>query len=262
MRIEPRPVQGMGKLSDQPPGRPDRQARIGIQRDDVSDTGRQRGHLTIDRQEGRIGGAAKQAIELVQLAALTLPAHPLLFTFVPDAPAMQKEEPRAILGGSILLVQPGDAGSRFVEQRHIIRTMFRRAVVPVREKREGEIVVLVGEVVNLQPFDLLADRRDAGEQRGHDDDGAQIGRNSAPQFQSGQRRCADELGDRAVHHRDRHVRCRDETGKPQQPKHPAADSGLRYRKERQRENNRRDKRDHAHVAHHADAGIETEQPSA
>ena len=42
-------------------------------------------------------------------------------------------------------------------------------------------------MVNLQPLDLLVDRRAAGQQRRHDDDGAQIRGHAVAKFEPGQK---------------------------------------------------------------------------
>ena len=74
-RIETRPVERVRHLADQPLGRVARQARVGIEGDDIADVGRQR-RAARRSQERRVGRAAQQAVELVELAALALPAHP------------------------------------------------------------------------------------------------------------------------------------------------------------------------------------------
>ena len=110
MRIEIGLVERVRHLSDQPPGGPDRQARIRVERDDVADAGGQHRHMAIDRHERRIGIATKKPVEFVQLTALALPADPPGFAVIPHAPAMQKEEARAIAHRPVAGVQPRDAG--------------------------------------------------------------------------------------------------------------------------------------------------------
>ena len=71
-----------------------RQLRIRIERDDVADA-RQRLAGTDRGGEAGIGGAAQQAIEFFQLAALALPSHPHLLALVPQALAVQKRKKRS-----------------------------------------------------------------------------------------------------------------------------------------------------------------------
>ena len=136
MRIEIGLVERVRHLSDQPPGGPDRQARIRVERDDVADAGGQRRHMAIDRHERRIGGAAKQPVEFVQLAALALPADPPSFAFVPHAPAMKKEEARAIPHRPVAGVQPRDAGCCLARSAIVVGVVLRRAIPPVGDQRE------------------------------------------------------------------------------------------------------------------------------
>ena len=86
----------MCHLSDQPPCRADRQTRVCIQCDDVADASRQCGHIAVDWHESRIGGAAQQAIQLMQLAALALPADPFSFACIPETSPMKKEKTRML----------------------------------------------------------------------------------------------------------------------------------------------------------------------
>ena len=51
-------------------------ARIGIKRDDIFDASRKRRRLPANGQKCRVRGSAQQAIEFVQLTALSLPADP------------------------------------------------------------------------------------------------------------------------------------------------------------------------------------------
>ena len=196
----------------------------------------------------------------MQLAALALPADPPSFALVPDAPAMKQEEARAVPGRPIARVQPRDAGGRFVEKRFVVGVVLGCAIAPVGDQRESEIVVRIGKMMNLQPLDLLFDRRCAGEQRRHDDDCAQIRRDTVAQFQSRQNRPADLSGDRAVHDRDRDIRGRNEADNRQNKKQPAGDPNICDGEQCEREDDRGDDRDHAHIAHHAQIGIELEEP--
>ena len=69
-----------------------RQARVAVERDAVPDL-RQDVEIADRDDEARVGGAAQQAIELLDLAALALPAHPEPFALVPLAEAVKQEEP-------------------------------------------------------------------------------------------------------------------------------------------------------------------------
>ena len=51
------------------------------------------GEIADRHGEARVGGAAQQAVELLDLAALALPSHPQPFALVPLPQAMEQEEP-------------------------------------------------------------------------------------------------------------------------------------------------------------------------
>ena len=96
-----------------------------------------------------VGGAAQQLVELVELAALPLPAHPAPFAGVPAALAVEQEE--AI--GAVARVQALDAGlarrraaprlrgaSRSAASRKSVSSAKCRCVVAVGEEPHLEIV--------------------------------------------------------------------------------------------------------------------------
>ena len=82
----------MRHLADQAADRVARQSRVGVERDDVANAAGTRWRCPADRHEGRVGRAAQEPVQLVQLAALALPADPPSFAFVPDSPAMEQQE--------------------------------------------------------------------------------------------------------------------------------------------------------------------------
>ena len=111
----------------------------------------------------------------------------------------------------------------------------------------------------LQPFELLLDRRCAGKQHRHHDDRAQIGRDAVAQFQSGQDLSADLSGDRAVDDRDRNIRSGNESDDCQTQQRPGSDANRGDGKQDQRDNNRGNDRNHAHIAADAHIGIELKE---
>ena len=259
--VQVRPVEGVGNLSDKAPGGSDRQPRIGIQRHHVANAGRQDRSMAIDRHERRVGGAAKQAIELVQLAALALPADPPPLAFIPDAPAMQEKEARAVPRWSVLRVEPRDAGCCLVEKSLVVRGVFGGRIAPVGKQSEDKVGIRVGKVVDLKPLDLLAHGGDTSQHRGYHDDSAQAWRDAIAQFQPGQQRRPHLLRQRAVYHRDGHIRGRNETDDRECQKGPAPCPGMGDGEQRQGQNDRRSDGNRAHVAHHADIRAKPTQPS-
>ena len=88
-----------------------RQARVGVERDAVADR-RQHVQLADLGREARVGRAAQQAVELLDLAALALPAHPRVLAGVPLPVAMEQEEAIRIARRRTRALSAVDAGAR------------------------------------------------------------------------------------------------------------------------------------------------------
>ncbi len=100
----------MRHRTDQPIDHPSGEPRIGVERDDVADAGRwdgTRGH------EARVRRPSQEAIQLPELASLALPPHPRPLAFVPEPPAVEKQESIAsIRGSTVTPVQTADPVAR------------------------------------------------------------------------------------------------------------------------------------------------------
>jgi len=119
-------------------------------------------------QEGRIGRAAQQLVQFLELAALAFPPHPPFLPVAPDSATMQQQEAVACGAGAVKTVQPRDACRGNVEQRRVPRGVLAGGVCPVRKQREVELAFGRGQVVNLEAFELRFQRRARREQCGHD----------------------------------------------------------------------------------------------
>src|SRR5579871_4280008 len=86
-----RPVQRMSHCSNKLPDRIAWQLCIGIQRNNVANV-LKNGHSPSDSDKVIAGLAAQKRIQLLELAALTLVAHPQTLTRIPAAWPVQKEE--------------------------------------------------------------------------------------------------------------------------------------------------------------------------
>ena len=99
--VERRPVERMRQRPDELMDRGSRQPGVRVQRDDVPDAGRHRRRGRWRRPAGREKGCVdrtpEQAVQLMQLAPLALPPHPLALARVPDSPSMEQEEPLAVI---------------------------------------------------------------------------------------------------------------------------------------------------------------------
>ena len=174
LRIEGRLVERMGDRPYEACHRAPRQPRVRVERDHVAHVGRRGGSRPVGRQEPGGRRAAQEGIQLVELATLALPAHPAAFGLVPGSPPVEQQEPGASPGGlAVALVEPVDGRHRRREELVVAGDVLGRGVEPVRQQREPDVPVLVGEIVDLQAAHLGIDVRRAGEERRHDDERAQ-----------------------------------------------------------------------------------------
>ena len=124
----------MRHLADQALDRVARQSRVGVEGDDIADVGRRRAIAGVE--ERRVARAAQQAVELVQLAALALPAHPSPCASFQHAAPMEQQE--AIGAGRVRIagVEPGDAGGGGRQQVGVSRRRLGIGIGPVGQQRE------------------------------------------------------------------------------------------------------------------------------
>ncbi len=119
---------------------------------------------------------------------------------------MKEQEPGAAPGRlAVYAVQPGDAVGCQCQQLLVVGKRLAGGVPPVRQNREREIPLGVGEIVPLDLVDLLAHAPWVGEHRGNDDDRAEFRGNAVAQVELGEPAGTEELGHVAVHDRDREV---------------------------------------------------------
>ena len=145
----------MSHLADQPQSGIARQPGVGIQREHITNARRHGRGRTVEGHERRIGRAAQQAIELVQLAALAFPAHPALLRGIEHPPAMQHQETRSTGGRPVSHVERLDRPCGACQQLGVARTFGLRAVDAVEQQGENEIAAARRQVMDLQPLDLL-----------------------------------------------------------------------------------------------------------
>ena len=167
-------VERMVQLAGEPGHAVAHHARVAVERHHVHDA---LGQRRLERQECGVRVAAQQEVQLVQLAALALPAHPALLAFIVDAAAVQQVEQRRALG-RVALVQPGDLGACEVQDLVVLDALLEGAVGPVRQQREGHRAARVGEVVHLQPPQRVVDLVARADQRRHHDQRARLFRHA------------------------------------------------------------------------------------
>ena len=176
--IEARPVERVRELADQAAHRIARQFGVGIQRDDEPHVARCHRRAAVRRDEAGAGVAAQQPVELVQFAALALPAEPALLADVPHAAAMQQHETVAARQRGIARVELRHPGGRRGQQRVVACDGFGGRICPVGQQREMHIAFETGKVMDLEALDLLGDIGKGGDQHRHGDQGPEFGGNA------------------------------------------------------------------------------------
>ena len=189
-------------------------------------------------EECRVGRAAQQAIELVQLAALALPSHPASLRLVPDATPVQQEETIGTFGGRMAAVEPDDAGGGRRHEVGVSRVGLRVGVRPVRQEREMHGAAGIGEIVHFQPLKLLVDGRAGRQQRRDGDEGPQLRRHARPELEAGQQHRAEAAGDRPIDQQQRGIDRRQKTDQDHRRALPAGEADLCEHEQRQEENDR------------------------
>ena len=222
--VEFRPVQRVSHLADQSRDCIAWQSGIGIERDNVTDTARYVQWSTADRHERSIGRAAEKPVELAQLAPLALPSHPLVLARIEDAAPVQQKKAIAVGARPMPIVQTIDRFGGDREQMRVAVQALLVGIDAVRQQRKGEIAAGAAEVVDLQPFNLFQQISRAGQQRRHDDEGAQRGGHARLQIEPGQRDRTEGPCDAAIDEGRRDLGRREQghQGEERQPPDPDA----------------------------------------
>src|SRR5690606_28490540 len=103
-----------------------RKLRIGVERDDVPHRPQHLGTAD-DVAEAVFGAAAEELVEFIELAALSLPAHPDAFLRVPPPRAMEEEEDVVPLRG-VFAIERVDRLLGGLEQRVVAGHVLLRSV--------------------------------------------------------------------------------------------------------------------------------------
>ncbi len=172
---ETRSVQRVSHGGDELAGRIARQLRVGVQRDDVAHV-RQGRDVADDPREAIRAPAAQQRVEVGELAALALVAHPHAFARVPQTRTMGQEEAVAAVCRAswvaVLLIQLFDELAGVLESRGIGLALRRVRVVEIGEQGEVQLRIAVGKKAHLERVDQLGRALFAAEHRGNHDERA------------------------------------------------------------------------------------------
>ena len=80
--------------------------------------------------------------------------------------------------GSVLRVEIADSGASLLEKGLVLGKALRFGVRPVRQQREPQFRVRIGQVVHFQPLHRFPDIRLVGQKHRNDHEGARLGGNA------------------------------------------------------------------------------------
>ena len=181
--LELRLVEGMGKGTDEPRGCPSRQHRIGVQGDHEADAPQLLGIAFLDDKLGAIV-TRDQIVELLELAALTLPAHPATLALGVTALAVQ-EVKRPFTVGPVCAVQVLDARNSLFPEFSVLGALGNVRLREVREENETQARIGIAQVVAFDLVEELLHLSRIAEQARHHDRGLAVGRNPLFECQLG-----------------------------------------------------------------------------
>ena len=161
----------------------------------------------------------------MQLAALALPPHPFAFAGIEDAAPVQQKEAIAVRAGPMPLVQAVDRPGGSGEQRLVAVQALHVGVEAVRQQGKREIAAAAAEVVDLQAFNLFEKIVRIGQQRRHDDEGAQRGGNARLEVEPRQGDRAERPGDATIDQGRRDLGRREQGDQGEERQPPDADTG-------------------------------------
>jgi 3',5'-cyclic AMP phosphodiesterase CpdA len=200
-------VQRMRHGADQLPRRIARQLGIGIQGDHVlhgAQLGRVPGHQYKGVAGAAPAGAAQQCVQVRQLAALALIAHPATFPRIPAPRTVEQEEPvaaRLIAASRVFLVQRRNPLLGQLQQRLVLGKCFLRRVRKIGQQAEVQMCVPIGQKPHLERFDQLLDAGGAGEQGRHHHQRAHLRRDACGEVHAGQGLRRHQQAGEPVHQR-------------------------------------------------------------
>ena len=133
---------------------------------------------------------------------------------------MQQQEARPRSGGAFVArVQTVDAVCQRGDQIVVARHVLAQRVRPVAQQGEVKMAFGIGEVVHLEPIELLLDVGAARDQRWHHHERSELGRHARGELELREPRGRKQRRDQAIDDRHRDVRGGDQAGEPQ--KHEA-----------------------------------------
>ena len=235
-----RSIEGMGQVADQGAGRIAGQLGIGIEGDDVPDRP-EKGRIADDLRESVLRPTPEPGIELLQLAALALIAHPHPLHRIPQpGPVKQIEDARAIL--PVGFIEGLDCGPRIREQGLVLRQRLLGGIAKIGQQGKKQVGIAVAEIADFQGFEQIVDILRTGQQGGHNHHGAMALGDPLGKIETWQCPRWQGEGDQQIDQRNGQGRGRDGQGRSQPPDLPVARIGpgggehARCRQQREHQN--------------------------
>ncbi len=216
-RGQARPVEGVGMGSHQPARGLGRQDRVGVQGDHVAQPGcifqapddHRKGISRAVRRRPVLVGGQDQFVQLVQLAALPLPAHPHALGRVPAARAVEQEKALSAFQARVAAVQALHAIGDLAQQPGIFRQFSHRRIQEIGGQGKAQRRVGVAQVMQLHLAEQRLDNFTGSQQRGDDHQGRLVAWNPGAKVHLGQDARRERLGYAPVHQVDRQAGGRD-----------------------------------------------------
>ena len=164
--VDDRSVERVRDDPDQGPCGAPRESRVGVQGEDVAHRREDRQVPDLDGKAG-VGRGTQQAVELLDLPPLALPAHEDAFLRVPLPIAVEQVE-AVVPIAHVPAVERLDAGHRRGQDLVVTGHRERPRVLEVGEDREVDFGVEVAERLHLQVRQEPLDVPDAAQEHGHD----------------------------------------------------------------------------------------------
>ena len=260
-RVEGRLVERVGDRAHEAADGTPWEPGVGIERDHVAHVRRRRRCRSSRHQDPGRRRTAQDGVQLVELAALALPAHPAALGLVPLSAAVEQQEPGATARGlAVALVETVDRRPSGREQPVVAGDVLGGGVQPVREQGKPEVALAVSQVVHFEAAHLCLDIRLARQERGDDDQCSQLGWDAAVEIEPRQGSRAEHVGDCPVDERDGKVGRRAEA-EDRDEQDPRAGSGADPgQKEGDGKDEGGDDRDRAEVAGEPGPHVGPSQP--
>ena len=198
--VESGVVQRVGERAGEASEAAARERRVGVERDDEAHALQSLGGTGV-HGEARIARARHVVAELLELAALALPAHPTTFRRVEAARAMERVE-RTGRPPAMPLVETRHAVAQRLHDGFVPRHVLLGRIGEVGEEDELGVRLGIRQMVGLEPLEQLPSLVGAADERRYDDRSLAVGGNPLLEVELGEDARGKQLRQQPVHHGD------------------------------------------------------------